>query len=185
MVDPKTGLALYGPYDTDDANRPARVRLGLVGTGPMIEVARRWIERCQGKVLPLRRIKYEGRIVPDPMDPTVFPSFPGLLPTFGVEFVLAEAAIQVLNTHDIASLRQIGLFESRVTRLVDLVMDRLRVLADRPARPDVVLIALSTEVRDLCTVPSHHRTRATQPISLARRLKRDLDADAAQGQGHR
>jgi hypothetical protein len=184
MVDPKTGLALYGPYDSEDPSRPLRIRLGLIGTGPMIELGCRWIERCQGKVNPISRVRYEGRLVPEPMDPTVFPIFPGLGPTFGAEFVLAEPMIQTLTAHDIASLENIPLFEPRVTRLVELLMDRLRVLADRPAKPDVVIIALSTEVRKLCTIASHHRTRAAQPMTLGQRLKRDLAADAARGQAN-
>jgi hypothetical protein len=65
MPDPKTGLALYGPYDLTDEGRPSRIRLGIVGTGATIDLARRWIDRCRSKVMPTRLVKRAGALEQD------------------------------------------------------------------------------------------------------------------------
>ena len=42
-------------------------------------------------------------------------------------------------------MRRIEFFEPRVTRLVEMVLERLRVLSEKPNVPDVVVIALGSE----------------------------------------
>jgi hypothetical protein len=130
-VDPKTGLAMFGPYDTNEPGRHQAVRLGLLGTGPLIDLTRSWIERSLTKVLPLfKRVHKDGSISLDPMDPRVYPPFPGLREAFAADFVVSESLIETLGPLDIAPLEKIKFFEPRVKHLVDVLVSRLRVLAD-------------------------------------------------------
>ena len=46
-VDPKTGIARYGPASLGSPNHPATVRLGYVGTGLSIASAQELLERDQ------------------------------------------------------------------------------------------------------------------------------------------
>ena len=166
-VDPKTGLALFGPHDLAEPGRRQAVRLGLVGTGPLIDLTRSWIERSRSKVMPLfKRVNKDGSISLDPMDPQSHQPFPGFKEAFDAEFVVSEGLIETLSPIDIAPLNRIRLFEPRVKHLVDLLVSRLRVLADKPSPPDVVIVALPTDVRSLVNNPTKHlhtkkpRTRA-------------------------
>lgn len=181
-VDPKTGLALHGPFDLRSAARRTSIRLGIIGTGPMIDAALTWVERAQGRVPAVRLRKAKGGGVEAAhMDPVSYPPFPGLREAFGTE-VVTEGMVETLGPRDIASLERIELFEPRVTRLVDLVVERVRVLADRDPAPDVILCALPTEIRKLVTVPSRQKTRAKAPRTLAQELSAALARDRAAGQ---
>lgn len=163
LVDPKTGLALFGPFDARDPGRRTQIRVGVIGTGETIDLLRQWMDRCRGKVMPVRRTRVQGRVVSKPMDPMVFSAFPGITEVFGTTFDVGDGLDVVLRHRDIAELEGIKYFEPRVTRLVDMIVERLRVLADKPSPPDVVVCAMPTTVRDLCTVASRHRSRPSQP----------------------
>jgi hypothetical protein len=87
-----------------------------------------------------------------------------------------------LTSAEVAEVKRLPIFETRVTRLIDLLIGQLRVLAEKTARPDVVVCALPTDLRDLCTVPSKHRTLASQPPTQAQLIKESLAADQRIGQ---
>lgn len=181
--DPKTGLALHGPYDLREPGRRGVIRLGIIGTGPMIDATLAWIERCKGRVLPIRRKKEKGKLREKPMDATAYPPFPGLAAVFASEFIIGDGMTETVGPREMAELKQIELFEPRITRLIDLIVERLGVLADRMHDPDVVICALPTDVRELCTIPARHKTRAKQPRTLADELRASLVADREAGQG--
>lgn len=181
-VDPKAGLALYGPVDVGTPGRRSSVRLGVIGTGPMIDATLAWIERCASPVPAVRMARAENRVVLRPMDPVAYPFFPGLRAAFSTEFVADRQLVQTLGSGLESELRRIPIFEPRVTRLIDVIVSRLTVLAEQPSPPDVVICALSTEVRKLCTTPSRHRTRSKGHLTVAMALKRRLEADRARGQ---
>src|SRR6185437_11602730 len=98
---------------------------------------------------------------------TAYPPFPGLADAFDAEFVVGENMIGTLTEAEIASVLQLEFFEQKVTRLIDLIVARLGVLAEGMHTPDVVIVALPTEVRKQCTIPSHHKSRTKQPQTLA------------------
>jgi hypothetical protein len=184
VVDPRVGLGLYGPYDVTDSGRRRAIRLGIIGTGPCIELLHQWIERCRGRVAPIRRTRLRGDLKQIPMDPTSYPFFPGLDAAFQVEVVVDQALIETLPTRLPAELRQISYFEPRVTRLVDDVLERLRVLSEKQTSPDVVVIALPTEIRDLVAVASRHRRRAAAPATQAEAALEAIGRDTESGQAN-
>ncbi len=174
MVDPKTGLALYGPYDADEPGRRAQIRLGIIGTGETIDLLRRWIDQSRGKVIPIRRVKQRGKMELRYMDPTVYPPFPGFGEVFRCDFSLNDSLVATLRDLDIEELRRIPYFESRVTRLVEMLVERMRVLNDKPAPPDVIVCAMPTVIRDLCTIASRHKRR---PVSHTRAPQPSIQPD--------
>jgi hypothetical protein len=107
--------------------------------------------------MPLfKRVNKDGSISLDPMDPQSHQPFPGFKEAFDADFVVSEGFIETLSPVDIAPLSRIRLFEPRVKHLVDLLVSRLRVLADKPSPPDVVIVALPTDVRSLVNNPTKH-----------------------------
>lgn len=180
--DPRLGLGLYGPFDVHETARRSAVRLGVIGTGETVELLQQWVERSRTRIAPIRRVRFRGNVTAVPMDPLVYPFFPGVQDALGMDVVLDSALVQTINHRDIAELRAIEFFEPRVTRLVEMVIERLRVLDEKPNRPDVVVVALSDEVRGLCTQVTKHSSRAAKPRTLAEAALRDVSRDEERGQ---
>ena len=180
--DPKTGLALHKPYDLRTPGRRNQVRLGIIGTGAMIDAAHAWIERCRSRVMPVGMRREKGAVFAKPMDATAYPPFPGLADVFDADFTVGDNMVATLTQAEIASVLQAEFFEQKVTRLIDLIIARLAVLAEGMQTPDVVIVALPTEVRKECTIPSHHKTRGKQPRTFATVLRAALDKEHEVGQ---
>jgi hypothetical protein len=181
-VDPKTGLGVFGPYDLKDPSRRSVIRLGIIGTGPLVHLTQQWIERCQRKVTAARKINKQGSPAFRPMDPIAFSPFPGLREAFSAEFIASPPLIDTITERQLVEIRKIALFEPRVTKLVELLIGRLKVLADKQTPPDVVIIALPTELREICTIPANHARRSKSHRSVAQALRDDLQRDASIGQ---
>jgi hypothetical protein len=156
-VDPKVGLSLFGPEDLGRSDRRTLIRVGVIGTGDLIDLTRAWIERSRTKIVPIRRVlDDDGNPLFRAMDPRVFTPFPGLKPTFRADFALNDELILTLTQQDVVRVERARTFEPRLKLLVDAVVEKLRVLADKTSAPDVVIIALPTTLRKLVTVPSRH-----------------------------
>lgn len=181
LVDPRVGLGIYGPVDRI-STRHSPIRLGLIGTGPMIDKVRAWLSRCQGEVEPIRRSILKGQTVTRRTDPAVVPKFPGIRPVFNTEFILNDQLVETLSSAELEEIRQIDVYEPRVTRLSEILGKRLAVIAEKATTPDVVLVALPSELRRLCTTPSRHRRQGRRPRTLADILRASLAKDASTGQ---
>jgi hypothetical protein len=72
--------------------------------------------------------------------------------------------IETLNPIDLAMVRKEKFFEPRVSEMVRVVMARLRVLSEKPVTPDVVIVALPSEIRKLITIPSRHASAPKKPV---------------------
>jgi hypothetical protein len=156
-VDPRAGLGLFGPYDVADESRRTAIRLGVIASGHLVDLTRSWIERCQSKIVPLRKkVMRDGQVTLVPMDPRVYTPFPGMKAAFQADFLLPDALVETLTVRDIAPVQKIQLFEERIKHLVGAIVARLRVLAEKASPPDVVIVALPTDIRKLVTNPTRH-----------------------------
>lgn len=182
-VDPRVGLGLYGPFDIDDPGRRTAIRLGVIGTPESVELVHRFVERSRSSIAPVRRVQWQGNVTETPTDPTIYPFFPGLERAFEIEVVLDSALVETLGRREVAELERIKLYEPRVTRLVEMVTGRLRVLAEKPSSPDVCIVALSGEIRALCTgITRHRRRRGLRRDSVVTSVMRDVARDEHEGQ---
>ena len=183
IVDPRVGLGLYGPFDIDDPGRRTAIRLGLIGTSESVELVHQLVARSRSSIAPVRRTLRQGNVTEYPMNPAVYPFFPGLERAFDIEVVLDTALVETFGRREVAELERIKLYEPRVTRLVDMVMERLRVLGEKPASPDVCIVALSGKIRALCTgITRHARRKQPRPDSVVTSVKLDLERDKRSGQ---
>lgn len=66
-VDPRYGVADYGPVDYGTPGAKTEIRVGLVGPAEGVEGTRRWLERCRG-MIPAK---------PNQKHPRLFRDFPG------------------------------------------------------------------------------------------------------------
>ena len=167
-VDPKTGIALYGPYSLQGQTRaPLRsITVGIVGPPPMIADAEAWLQGCK------------GMLTNDGSQPFLYPHFPGLNTShpFECELLHGEAWREPVRDSDIGLALARPTFEDQVSHLVDLYVNAVEVLATNDPKPDVVVCCIPQEVVDKCAV---RRTgavirRARRP-SRFRRVKEQLE----------
>ncbi len=67
-IDPRFGLARFGPADIDTPSAPTAIPIGCVGPRESIESLRRWLDRCRTEI-PGKTSK--------PGQENMFPDFPG------------------------------------------------------------------------------------------------------------
>lgn len=175
-VDPKTGLALYGPYTLAGRARSAltSIIIGIVGPAAMVADAEQWLRACR------------DTITNDGSQPFLFPHFPGFNegPPFQCELVYGEAWRETVAVPTLQrALAEATNFDDRVDRIIDLYIGAIEVLAQRDHRPDIILCCLPQEVVDQCTVrASNGRAKGLKTATPEQRLKQKLRRARARGQ---
>ena len=156
-VDPKTGLALYGPYSLKGQRRPpvTSIRIGIVGPPAMIADTELWLEACQG------RLSNDGSM------PFLYPHFPGFNGEhpFQCELMFGETWNETILNLDQA-LREPNFYE-RIKQIIRRYVGAIEVLAGRQPSPDVIICCIPQQVIDLCTIK-------ISKTGEAKRIKRSL-----------
>ena len=142
-VDPRTGLAAFGPYSKTDSTRRQSIRLGIVGPAEAIDRAVALLER-------LSRPIDQG----EKIDAILHPPFPGLNSgePFQVELVSQPVWRRPLKSKDVALVEGDPNFMSRIGKLLTAVITEVRALKALDSGPDVVLVAMSERLETLCRV---------------------------------
>lgn len=90
-IDPRHGIANYGPVDAGTDTAPSRIRIGIVGPEALADQIRTWLQRAR-EPLPAKPPKYPGQA-------RLFPTFPGFDLDHSYRCVLA------IDERDIRPLR--------------------------------------------------------------------------------
>jgi len=143
-VDPKTGLALYGPYTQPWQLHPTfkSVTVGVVGPAAMISDAQQWLQACQGM------LTNSGE------QPFLYPHFPGFnagLP-FGCELVSGDTWNEPFAPRELEKALEPPDYFERIKRVVALYIRNIEILAGREPQPTAILCCIPQEVIDVCTV---------------------------------
>jgi len=169
-VDPKIGLALYGPYSGPDQPRPplSSINVGIVGPAPMLADAERFLHAATGE------------LVNDGSQPFLHPHFPGFnaAPPFQCALVLAASLRHAFTSDELTAALKTPDFYDRIDKIAALYVRAIETLEARDPRPSVVLCCIPQEVIDVCTV---RRTRAgqIQRIKLTSEEKRAREEAAS------
>ena len=175
-VDPKVGLALYGPYTFQGQSKPSINGLvaGIVGPAPMIANAIQWLDACK------------GIITNDGSQPFLYPHFPGFntnLP-FQCEIYTADTWHESIRQEDLDKALSALNFAERIKKVVRLYVRCIDVLSQRDPRPNVILCCIPQDVIDYCTV----RVTATREVKRVkiskaeRRVGRSAEQASKAGQ---
>ena len=131
-VSPRSGIARYGPGSYQTSRHPEVVRLALIGPGENIERAEKWLTGIADGVRGTDKT----------------PEFPGWHPDRGyfsrLEF--ASAWNEVLTQGELRLALGHERKRARFDAVRDLLDDKLRLIAQRDRRPDVVVIALPEDL---------------------------------------
>src|SRR5437867_422642 len=89
-ADPKLGLALYGPVSLrpGEPPSPGEIRVGIIGTGETIELAKGWLTKLDTEVAGKQERNY------------LFPPFPGFNKTFNCKLRVSTDLDYVLTSQD-------------------------------------------------------------------------------------
>lgn len=131
-IDPKVGIAAYGPHSVSDARHPSSVTAGFIGTAETVEIARQWLEAA-----------VEG--VDGGTNYTPFPGYTDASP-FRARLRL-DGPAETLIQRELRPLlgdrvRRWAAFEE----LAGAIDHKLRQLASRDSPPGIVFISLPAEV---------------------------------------
>ena len=148
-IDPRFGIASYGPADLLSPDAPRAVRLGLIGPADQLDGLSTWLERCR-EPIPAKDERY----------PHLFPSFPGCDIDVGLQSTLV---LSDRNTRTISpsALRMIENSppESGLSAAVDAYAEEITALAEEN-RVDVLLIARPEQLADVARRSSRRTRRA-------------------------
>ncbi len=79
LVDPHSGLSLFGPYDADSASHPTGIAYGVIGAPEGIDSFEQWSERIKS---PILTAGHEDDEVLDRKQHVLWPSYPGFEAAF-------------------------------------------------------------------------------------------------------
>ncbi|MCK4477604.1 hypothetical protein KAU88_03625 [Candidatus Bathyarchaeota archaeon] len=138
-VDPKMGLLGYGPclYENRRAISSS-IRLGIIGSKKTIDLARRWILRCQGEISGKKG------------NQLLFQSYPGFTRIFGCELQVVDECVQEITNDEINQVIKVRDFKKRVRSAAKLFIERLANYPGREPRPHVVICATPQRILDSC-----------------------------------
>ncbi|WP_444949284.1 hypothetical protein [Micromonospora ureilytica] len=161
-VDPRFGIAAYGPADLGLDGAPTTIRLGLVGPRDHLDGLRRWIDRCR-QPIDAKDARY----------PHLFPAFPGCDAEVGLFTTLTFADRNCREVSPRALEKAASLpGELAVEAMVDAYMDELEAIAE-DNRVDVIVVARPHTLDDvhLASTPksenhdtSRRRGRGPAPV---------------------
>ena len=141
-VDPRTGLAAYGPYGVTGREEPAQIRVGIVGTTEGIDRTLKLLEEISQPI-------EQGAN----FDCVLYPSFPGLnvQGPFKVDLVTQSQWHRLLpqDKTDFRSLKECDDFSTRCRLLQDVIGGEVRVVSDLENPPQVILCAVSESMARL------------------------------------
>lgn len=142
-VDPKTGLALYGPYSLAGQSRPilSGITVGVIGTSQMIGDAEAWLEACKSPV--------EN----DGSQPFLYPGFPGFSSEhpFQCDLIYGPTWQETLPRNELKEALKTELYYDRIRSVIGVYLRAIEVLAGRDPRPDVILCCIPQDVIKSCT----------------------------------
>lgn len=141
-VDPKAGIARYGPRSYGKAEHPARVRVGFIGTAETTATARGWLEDNADGVLGDEKN----------------PEFPGCQIDRGFfsELTFDDGWNEAITQTELQGLLGERFQRDRFSAAVALLDDKLRLLGDRDHPPEYIVVALPNELLRRCRVAEYH-----------------------------
>jgi hypothetical protein len=170
-IDPKAGLAVYGPYSLVGQDSPSlgSITVGIVTTGKLLTATRAWLRKC-------RQI-----VTNDGSQPFLFPSFPGMSADSPIrcELVFGRSWEEHISDKDLVKALGVADYYQRLAAVVLLFSQGVQNLSERSPRPDVIVCAIPKDVLDVCTIDESYGERRRHKLTDKEKQARVL-RDAGQ-----
>lgn len=134
-IDPRYGIAVYGPADADAPTAPHTIPVGLVGPPGAVDGLRQWLQRCRSPIDAMET---------KPGQENLHLPFPGFSPdtSFGTELVFDDTLVREIPERQMRRLAKADV-ASAIAEAADLYTDAARSLSETGrcrvlicARPD-------------------------------------------------
>jgi hypothetical protein len=177
-VDPKSGLARYGPHDSESTGIKM-INVGLIGTGSGIGEFLGFLERAKDRLTP--GLNTRGK----PLDAHTNPDFPGWAngQTFGAAFLCSNPNHQrVIHEEYFKRATAAPNAETKIKEVVGLVMKQMEALNNLDPAPHVIVVVLPPEVENQIAHVGAAMARRKIVLSPKEKFLKSLAIDANKGQ---
>ncbi len=161
-IDPKSGIARYGPLSYNMVHRhPATVSVGMIGTADTTTAARQWMETAANGLRGNAK----------------HPEFPGYKRDRGFlsELEFDDGWVELISKTELRKLVETHKTRERFEETLNLLDDKLRLLAELDQPPRYVVVALPQQLLDKCRAVDYH----DRDLGLVHRdLRRAIKASA-------
>lgn len=120
-IDPRYGVAVFGPADADSPAAPCQIPVGIVGPRDAVDGLRKWLQRCQ-QPIAAKEAK--------PGQDNLFLEFPGFSmdSAFGAELVFDDALVREIPDRQLRQLAKADV-KAAVGEAAGLYLDGARSIA--------------------------------------------------------
>jgi hypothetical protein len=138
-IDPRYGLAVFGPADADSPSAPRDITVGIVGPASAIDGMRTWLERCQERI-EAKEAK--------PGQENLHQPFPGFSTDtgLGAQLIFDDALVREIPDRQLRQLAKADV-KAAIAEGAGLYADAARSLAET-GRCRVILCARPEEIRE-------------------------------------
>jgi hypothetical protein len=160
-IDPRYGVAVYGPADADAPSAPRAIPVGIVGPPSAVDGLRGWLEQCRSRI-EAKEAK--------PGQENLHQPFPGFSTdtNFGAMLVFDDALVREIPERQLRRLANADI-KAAISEGAGLYADAARSIAET-GRSRVILCARPDEIRE-------HESEPLEP-----RDRNDADEDHADGE---
>jgi hypothetical protein len=138
-IDPRYGMALFGPADADAPTAPRQIAVGLIGSPSAVEGIRRWLDRCRAPIdAKLAKPGQENLFLP-------FPGF-NIEGAYRSELVFDNGLIREIPDRELRLLARSDV-KAAVAEGVELYLAAARSLCDT-GRCRVLICARPDELQE-------------------------------------
>lgn len=131
MLDPRDGLALFGPLDHA---KPEGIRWAVVGTRDAIRRLQRWVSVVQHEVI-------QGK------DDPARPVFPGFKAAFHSKMSDIPVISREIDVTELDNTLRLADSHQRIYRLVDLFYQQIvQAMNTEDVRPDIWFVVIPEEI---------------------------------------
>ena len=154
-VDIRFGLIDHGPQDIDQAHRPERIRVAIIGSQESIEGSAQWLEKCR-EIIPAKNSKKKN----------LFPEFPGFNETccFQSSVITDPSLTQSLVPREYTSGNKDWSYDNRIDHAARAFADGIEQIADKS--PDVILLAMPLELVNYLNQAEANRPKDKKRLKL-------------------
>lgn len=164
-VDPKAGLAWYGPSGhARGGSGPTTITVGIVGPATAVERARDWV------------LDLNNPFDPENENLRLFPPFPGMSSAFGCRIESPENLVYEIPPRDLENALNIPAHKSRTKAVSRLFTDGLRALSEKAGRPSIAFYPWSNEIVQKCAGARDYARLSSDERRLRATLMRQEDA---------
>jgi len=158
-VDPRLGLATFGPQSRNDARHPDRVRLGFVGSAETICQAKGWVRQSA-----IGLAESEGER-----------PFPGCMADRGffTQIAVSDTWDELITRSELTHMKKSPPGRSRFEIALALLTEKMLLISEKDQPPDLVVLALPSQIVTCARVADYWDPQLGQ---VHRDLRRALKA---------